>query len=130
MTVETSDEYLSKTTSAMEATAIAGLEWACVHDWIPRPDKDIDWITWMYQRVGELTVMVKAQRKEWIERGDEDLEVKALNDQRRRYFIALSEEQAGNRVFSAAEDSDDESLVEVGILTENKKPRLFKDGFY
>ena len=30
--------------------------------------------------------------------------------------------------FSAAEDSDDESLVEVAILTENKKPRLFKDG--
>ena len=86
MTVETSDEYLSKTTSAMEATAIVGLEWACVHDWLPKPDKDLAWISWMYQRVGELAVMVKAQRKKWIEKGDLDREVKLMNDQRRRYF--------------------------------------------
>ena len=65
--IESSDLYFQSTTFSMEATDIAGLEWACVHDWKLKPDLKLDWASWMYKRVGELEVLVKQQRTEWME---------------------------------------------------------------
>ena len=76
------------TTSSMEATAIAGLEWACIHDWKAKPDLKLDWVSWMYKRVGELEVLVKQQRTEWMEKGSLHPSVIQLNEDRKSYFLA------------------------------------------
>lgn len=80
-------------------------------------------------RLTQLTIIVKAQRKEWIEKGYEDPKVNVLNADRWKYFsFTLEEHAAEEKVVSAAEDSDDKSLFEVALLTDNITPRLFKDG--
>ena len=59
----------------MEATAIAGLEWACLHEWAARVGPHKDWVQWMYARVGALTETIMDQRTEWRAYGKEHPDV-------------------------------------------------------
>ena len=133
--LDTSDDYFSKTTSSMEASAVAALEWACVADWRPKPDDTTDWMAWMYERVEQLTIIIMEQRIEWDRKGSEHPDVLCLNNERRKFFQDLL---AGNipTMREALEERDDEVIrlfddipsIANDTSTNSKKPRLFKNG--
>ena len=133
--LDTSDDYFSKTTSSMEASAVAALEWACVADWRSKPDDTMDWMSWMYERVEQLTIIIMEQRIEWDRKGPEHPDVLYLNNERRKFFQDLL---AGNipTLRKALEERDDEVIrlfddipsIANDTSTNSKKPRLFKNG--
>ena len=129
--VDSSDEYFSKTTSSMEASAIAALEWACVTDWRLRPSHSKDWITWMYERVEELTIIVREQRVEWHAKATEEHpDVLSLNSERKRFFQEfLLTGSITAKSIAQAQCEDEVCLFDDSTTsTTSKKPRLFKDG--
>ena len=132
--IESLDEYFQKTTCSMEATAIAGLEWACVYSWASNPDgNSVNWVTWMYSRVAEIKSILIEQRLAWAVK-EQDLQVR-FNQDRKAYFLSIRGEartRQGNP-YDSDEDSlfderEDSLLLVGGEGIGVKKPRLFKDG--
>ena len=104
----------------MEATAIAGLEWACLHEWAARVGAHRDWIQWMYARVGALTEVIMEQRKEWHDLGEEHPYVVKLSEERRDFF-------RHNGVIAPPPSTSD---LERQFGVEYKRRRVFKNGIF
>ena len=61
-------------------------QWACVADWRPKPDDSMDWMSLMYERVEQLTIIIII---EWDRKGPEHPDVLYLNNGRRKFFQDL-----------------------------------------
>ena len=87
----------------------------------------------MYQRVEELTVIVREQRRDWNAKiVEQHPDVNILNADRVKYFGQRNTpggNERNSRVLENELYSDDDSLFdENSVAGDSKKPRYFKDG--